>query len=126
MDPISITIGVIAVIVTSVGAYYGRKQYIAMKTPTSVDEYPKPLLEKADSHELLAPQPAEQDFSPYKRWLRSETLYIDIRGIAVGSKVGRDAITFPIVNLYAELYVQKGPTNLDVDDGRIRSIRLTD
>jgi formylglycine-generating enzyme required for sulfatase activity len=130
MDPI--TIGIITLVVTGVGigiaglgVHYNRKQYLATQKRDD-PEKPKSVTEAAHSRSLPPPETQTQNLAAYKKWLRSETLYIDIRGIAVGAKGGRDAITFPINDLYAELYVQKGPTNLDADDGKIRKIRLTD
>lgn len=52
----------------------------------------------------------EVDYSTYRNWLRSETEYVDIRGI--GRREAREALTFPILKLYTELYVRLGPSNL--------------
>lgn len=62
----------------------------------------------------------ETDFddSRYREWLRAETEYVDIRGI--GERKAEEAIVFPILELYTELYVQTGLTNVDLDQGRMR------
>jgi len=50
------------------------------------------------------------DFSKYKKWLKAETENVDIRGI--GRRESKDALTFPILKLYTELYVHSGPSNI--------------
>lgn len=62
----------------------------------------------------------EDDFddSAYRKWLKAETEYVDIRGI--GERRAGDPILWPILELYTELYVQTGLTNFDLDQGRIR------
>jgi len=69
------------------------------------------------------------DDSKYREWIIDQTDYIDIRGIGVGSGPGIAAIRFPILKIYTQLYVQRGLTNWDLDQGNIRGnqrIRLTD
>ena len=61
------------------------------------------------------------DESVYRDWLRSEVEYVDIRGI--GERPADQAVVFPILDLYTELYVQTGLTNLDLERGRIRGQR---
>ncbi len=46
----------------------------------------------------------------YRNWLKAETDYVDIRGI--GQRKINEAIVFPILELYTELYVRTGPSNL--------------
>lgn len=58
------------------------------------------------------------DISKYRGWLKSETEYVDIRGI--GRRQADDALVFPILELYTELFIQAGLSNLDLDKGRMR------
>ncbi|CAG0960599.1 Formylglycine-generating enzyme [Methanosarcinales archaeon] len=58
------------------------------------------------------------DDSNYREWLTSETDSIDIRGIGISE--GRGANRFPILDLYAKLYIRSKLSNSDLDKGRIR------
>lgn len=58
------------------------------------------------------------DETKYRGRLKSETEYVDIRGI--GRRQADDALVFPILELYTELFVQAGLSNLDLDKGRMR------
>lgn len=63
----------------------------------------------------------------YYEWIKGETEYVDIRGI--GQRHPEEAIVFPILELYTELFVQSGLSNVDLDKGRMRGsqrISLTD
>jgi hypothetical protein len=51
-------------------------------------------------------------------WITSESEYIDIRGI--GETKANQAIVFPILKLYTELFVETGLTNLDLNQGRLK------
>lgn len=59
------------------------------------------------------------DDSEYRRWLIDETDYIDIRGIGKGEE-GVGAVALPILDMYTKLYVRANPTDLDLNEGRIR------
>lgn len=63
----------------------------------------------------------EFDERKYKEKVIHETEYVDIRGI--GRRRAEEAIVFPILDLYTELYVQVGLSNLDLDRGRMRGIQ---
>lgn len=58
------------------------------------------------------------DEEKYCNRLKSEMEYVDIRGI--GRRQADDALVFPILDLYTELFVQAGLSNLDMDKGRMR------
>lgn len=59
------------------------------------------------------------DESAFRKWMKEESEFIDIRGIG-GRGSGIQALRFPILQLYAELFVQGSLTNFDLDTGRIR------
>lgn len=61
------------------------------------------------------------DETKYRERIKSETEYVDIRGI--GRRQADDALVFPILDLYTELFVQAGLSNLDLDKGRMRGIQ---
>lgn len=63
------------------------------------------------------------DLKEYLQWIKSETEYVDIRGI--GETKASQAVVFPILKLYTELYVQTGLRNVDLERGRMRgSMRI--
>jgi formylglycine-generating enzyme required for sulfatase activity/ubiquinone/menaquinone biosynthesis C-methylase UbiE len=65
----------------------------------------------------LAEQVIGFDVVKYREWIKGETEYIDIRGIGQRPE---EANVFPILELYTELYVQSGLSNLDLEKGRMR------
>ena len=59
----------------------------------------------------------DMDDGTYRRWLTEDVGYIDVRGIGGGSS---RALRFPILGLYTDLFVLRGPANWDLDEGRMR------
>ena len=86
----------------------------------SLEPREKIAAEKSEivSSGLIKAQDYHQNDTAYQIYLKSQVEYIDIRGI--GERRGGDAVGFPILDLYTELYVQAGLTNFDLDQGRIR------
>lgn len=89
--------------------FFGQKSI-----PELIDEKKKNILNKGDS------KPVAKGFvvSKYCDWIKGETEYVDIRGI--GQRHPEEAIVFPILELYTELFVQSGLSNLDLEKGRMR------
>ncbi len=81
-------------------------------------EDPNDPAETSDNVSQITEIDLEIDDRIYRRYLKSQIEFIDIRGI--GERRGGDAVGFPILDLYTELYVQTGLTNFDLNHGRIR------
>jgi formylglycine-generating enzyme required for sulfatase activity/ubiquinone/menaquinone biosynthesis C-methylase UbiE len=112
MDVVVI-IGVIAGIASILGLLYllifGQKsipEFIAeWRKKHQTDDLPKHVVNNFDAIK-------------YCEWVKGETEYVDIRGI--GQRHPEEAIVFPILELYTELFVQSGLSNLDLEKGRMR------
>ena len=77
------------------------------------------LLSQTDNEKKVeSVQPDKNNIERLLDWITTETEYVDIRGI--GETKANQAVVFPVLSLYTELYVQSGLTNLDLNQGRLR------
>lgn len=126
----TILIGLLTLWYTRSQLHYAKKQHDDSLKQTT----PQPVA-KSDPALQVVPVTVEPPLTVltdacYRTWLQHETGYIDIRGI--GGTHGRGAAAIrpiPILDLYTDLYVEQGLTNLDLDRGDLKGkerIRLAD
>lgn len=78
------------------------------------------LLDKFPRFSIAQQKNIEFKDAAYREWLIGETDYLDIRGIGVVEGGSTGAVPFRILDLYTKLYVREGPSNLDLESGRVR------
>jgi formylglycine-generating enzyme required for sulfatase activity len=119
MDPLTGILSFLGIFIGAIGAYYARKQVIIAQEQKKHLPSPNSPVLVASRNNIIDIYAGDFDDSNYRAWLSEEIGYIDVRGIRIGTTQAKNAMRFPILDLYTELNVQQGLTNWDLDQGNL-------
>jgi formylglycine-generating enzyme required for sulfatase activity len=121
---VEVVLTVVGVLVGGLGTYFAWQQVRIARQQRSLATAPPQEILEVTSREIGAggsPTLAGGiDDTKYRRWLKGETGYIDIRGIGVAQGGGVTAIRFPLLELYTPLYARRGLSNVDLEQANFQ------